>query len=426
MPLADGFVANPRMVEHYGPTWNQNQSSIFNALPQGGSMPDRNWSRLRRPYLDDRGRACVAVRDIRGGWTRNDSHGGERRPLVRAYLVNDLRNQGYNLPMVVNATTLRKEDWIQLDRQIVRSARQRLKAWNDLLQASSFGGFNAMGKMTLEYQAMSDPGEAVVDMDARTTARNDTPLFILRSLPLPITHSDFGYSSRELMVSRNSNTPLDTAMGESAGRRVAEMVEDTLIGNQTGITYATQTTGPGTHTGTSTVYGYTNFPQRLTKINFTAPTVGGWVPDTTHNEMLAALDQIYLQGFYGPFVIYHSTDWTQYMNRVYAVSGGNNPGETLRTMLLKNPDILDVRRLDRLLGVAATWAGVAIPANLYTFIIVQMTSEVAQAINGMDITTVQWQQKGGLDLCFKVMCIQVPRLRSDYSSRTGILHGTTA
>ena len=45
---------------------------------------------------------------------------------------------------------------------------------------------------------------------------------------------------------------------------------------------------------------------------------------------------------------------------------------------------------------------------------------------GMDITTLQWEERGGLELCFKVMAIKVPRLRSDYNSRTGILHGTTA
>lgn len=390
---------------------NGGSHNVMNSF--GGHMPDADWSRMRQPFIDSRGRACVAVRDVRGAMTKNDSTGGEARPLIRTYLVNDLKNMGYQLPAVTNATTLRVRDWIELDKQVVKEARNRLRAVDDLSKASSFGGFNAMGRMTLEYQAMSDPGRAVVDMDARSPARNDTPQFILRSLPLPITHADFGYSSRELMVSRNSSTPLDTVMGEASGRRIGETVEDTLIGTVTGVSYATQTAGYGTHTGTSTVYGYTNFPQRLTKTNFTAPSGGGWTPDTAHNEILAALDQLYAQFFYGPFIVYHSIDWTQYMNRVYAVSGGNNPGETLRTMLLKNPDITDVRRLDRL-------------TSTFTLLIVQMTSEVAQMVNGMDITTVQWEEKGGLELQFKVMCIKVPRLRSTYASRTGILHGTTA
>jgi len=410
MPLLDRAIPNPTLAAQGALP----RTGVMNSIGGGGlSLPDRNWGRLRQPFLDRRGRACVTIQDVDGGYTVNDSTGGERKPLLRTYLIQDLANRGYGLPLAANAATLRKEDWIELDRRCARAARQRLRAVEDLAGASSYGGFNAMGKMTLEYQAMNDPGEAMVDMNATTDGRTDTPQFILRSLPLPITHSDFGYSERELMVSRNSDTPFDMVMGEACSRRVGESLEDQLIGNVTGVTYATQTAGPGIHTGTSTVYGYTNFPQRLTKTNFTAPSGGGWTPDTAHNEILAALDQLYAQFFYGPFILYHSIDWTQYMNRVYAVSGGNNPGETLRTMLLKNPDIQDVRRLDRL-------------TSTFTLIFVQMTSEVAELVDGMDITIVQWQEKGGLELRFKTMAIKVPRLRSDYNSRTGILHGTTA
>lgn len=382
---------------------------VINAM--GGGIPDGNWARLRQPYLDRHGRACVTVRDVDGGFTRNDSTGGEARPLLRNYLVNDLRNRGYPLPPVTNAATLTKEAWIELDKVVVREARQRLRAARDLEAANRFGGFDAMGRMTLEYQAMSDPGEAFVDMDGRTDGRTDTPLFILRSLPLPITHSDFGFSEREILVSRSGNAPLDTVMGEAAARRVAESIEDQVIGNVTGVTYGTQTAGPGTHTGTSTVYGYRNFPQRLTKTNFTTPTSTNG--PTTYSEVLTALEQLRAQFFYGPFVLYHSTDWSTYMDSPFSTSGGNHPSETLRTMLLKNPDISDVRRLDRLTAT-------------YTLIFVQMTSDVAQLVDGMDFTTVQWQEKGGLELRWKVMAIKVPRLRSTYASRTGILHGTTA
>ena len=392
----------------------QGGMSVLNSFSPGGmSMPDRNWARLRQPFLDSRGRACVTVTDVNGMMTRNDSTGGEMRPLLRTYLVNDLRNMGFNLPPVVNATTLQKEDWIQLDKTVVREARGRLRAVKDLANASSYGGFNGLGKMSLEYQSMADVGNAVVDMDARTDGRNDTPTFSLRSLPLPITHSDFGYSQRELMVSRNGNTPLDTVMGECGGRRIGEMLEDQLIGNVTGITYGTQTSGPGTHTGTSTVYGYTNFPYRLTKTNFTAPSGGGWVPNTTYNEVLAALNQLNAQFFYGPFQVYFSTDWSPYMNQVYTLAGGGTLTDTLLSQLKKHPDIKDVQRLDRL-------------TSTFTLLFVQMTSEVAQMVNGMDITTIQWEEKGGLDLRFKIMTIQVPRLRHTYANRTGILHGTTA
>jgi hypothetical protein len=56
---------------------------------------------------------------------------------------------------------------------------------------------------------------------------------------------------------------------------------------------------------------------------------------------------------------------------------------------------------------------------------VQMTPDVARAINGQDITTVQWETKGGMQLNFKVFCIQVPQLRADAYNNCGIMHATT-
>ncbi|HEX6865365.1 MAG TPA: major capsid protein [Thermoanaerobaculia bacterium] len=378
---------------------------------------------IRRPYYPDRGGnvgyPCVTVNT--GRWTVER---GVRRPIREQVRIVDLMNRGIIDPvwLTANATTLRKEAWIELDRVVLLSARQRLKAWADLEAKNSYGGFNGMSKMTLEYEAMSDPGEAVVDMDGLSEGRSDSPLFKLRSLPLPITHSDFRVSERKLAISRGSGTPFDTTMAEACSRRVAETLEQTTLGvtgGFSGLAYGGQTTGvtahdTGTYTsalGASTVYGYTTFPMRLTKTNFTDPSSGTFVPDTTRNEVLAALDQLYAQRYYGPFHLYHSIDWTQYMERVYAVSGGNNNSETLRTMLLKTQGISGVDRLDFL-------------TSTFTFLLVQETSDVARAVNGMEITTVQWPVMGGMDHRFKIMCIKVPQLRGDYSGRTGILHGT--
>jgi hypothetical protein len=59
-------------------------------------------------------------------------------------------------------------------------------------------------------------------------------------------------------------------------------------------------------------------------------------------------------------------------------------------------------------------------------ILVQMTADVARAVTGMDITTVQWETNGGMRVNFKVMCIKVPQIRSDFNGATGILLGTTS
>ena len=361
---------------------------------------------MLRPYIDKHGQRCVTI----NAGMRYNHNTGKYEPHQKKVLISDLQARGINSP-VFNATSLRKEEWLQLDTVVLRAARQRLRAWSDLAAANSFGGFNGMSKMILEHETMSDPGEAIVDMDGLTSGRTDAPKFQLEGLPLPITHSDFWFSARRLAVSRNTGTPLDTTMGEAAGRRVAEMIEKTYIGVETGITYGGASTYVGGYGRTSSVYGLTNFPSRLTKTNMTVPT--GSNPEATVADVLAMRNSLYGNKFYGPFMVYHSTDWDLYLDNDYARLGGNNANMTLRDRLRAIEGITDVRRLDFL-------------TSTFTMILVQMTADVARAVNGMDITTVQWESQGGMRVNFKVMCIQVPQLRADFNGNCGILHGTTA
>lgn len=349
---------------------------------------------LLRPYIDNRGQRCVSLDNGRGG---RDKH-----------LVADLINNGITSP-VFNATSLRKDEWIRLDNVVLKAARQRLRAWADLSAANTYGGFNGMSKTILEHETMSDPGEAIVDMDGLTEGRMDGPRFQLQGLPLPITHSDFWFSARQLAVSRNSGTPLDTTMAEAAGRRVAEMIEKTLIGVETGITYGSSTANG--YGRASTVYGYTNFPDRITKTDLTVPT--GSNPEAVLQDILEMRDLMYANNFYGPFVLYHSTGYDIFLDNDYFRTGGTSVVRSLRERIQAVDGISSIRRLDFL-------------TSGYVLIMVQMTPDVARAINGMDITTVQWESVGGMRLNFKTLAIQVPQLRADYNGNTGIIHATTA
>lgn len=324
--------------------------------------------------------------------------------------VKDLIYSGHSSP-VFNATlALRKDEWRQMDQVVVKAARKRLRAWTDLSAANSYGGFNGMNRMVLEHETMSDPGEAMVDMDGLSEGRSDAPLFQLEGLPLPITHSNFWFSSRKLAVSRNGGMPLDTSMGEAAGRRVAEAIEQTTIGTLTGI-IAGDGSGIYTHTNTSSgtapqVFGYTNYPDRVTKTDLTASA--SFVGTTFVTEVLAMMELLRGQNFYGPYMCYVSTAYDAHLDDDYKAASD----KTVRQRLREIDDIREVRRLDYLTGDVV--------------ILVQMSPEVARAVNGMDVTTVQWESKGGMQLNFKVMAIQVPQIRSDYSGNCGICHGTTS
>lgn len=367
---------------------------------------------LLRPYVDRDGKKYATINT---GKTKYNEKTGRDEPVFNKVLIKDLKDAGIESP-VFNATTMRKQEWVHFDQRVNKEARARLRAWTDLSAANSIGGFNAMGSSTYEYEAMSDPGEAMQDMDGLTEERNDTPLFKLRSVPLPVTHGGFFFSSRTLAISRNKGMPLSTSMPEAVARRIGEKIERQLIGTIAGMEYGTVTAGPVAHDGLSKVYGYTNFPHTISFTGLSLPT--GSNPDAIFADVLAMRDELYDNNMFGPFMIYTSKDWDQYLDNVFYVSGtgmGTTTGTstTLRQMIKGIDGIQDVRRLDFF-------------TTPFSMIMVQMTSDVCQAINGMDVTTVQWESHGGMRLNFKILAIQVPLLQADYQERCGILHAVAA
>jgi len=318
----------------------------------------------------------------------------------RSFQTVNVNGQPKAVPVQNATATLRKDDWVLLDSAIVKAAKPRLKAVADLRSAGlSFNIPNGMGKTVLETETQSDISGAEVSMDGLRESKADRPLFELSNLPLPIIHKDFNFSARQVMASRNGGSPLDTTTAEMAARRVAETAEQLLLG-----TYGTYAFGGGT------ISGYTNFTHRLTA-TMTAPTAAGWTPADTVEEILAMRLQAQQAYHYGPYMLYCSLPWDTYLDNDYSAAKGDN---TLRDRLKMINGIQDVRTLDYL------------SEEDYVMVLVQMTTNVVREVVGMDITTVQWESKGGMQLNFKVMAILVPQLRADQNSNTGIVHGTTA
>lgn len=323
---------------------------------------------------------------------------GALRPFIgddgRSYLT--VNNGGQERTIVTNAVaTLRKDEWIHFDNAVIRAAKPRLNVVADLRGAGLQVTIpNGMGKATFEHEAQSDIGPAIISMDGIRQGETERPLYDLRSLPLPIIHKDFSFSLRQVMASRNGGSPLDTTMAALAARRVAEEAEKLALGVSSSYTY-----------GGGTVYGMTNFPYRLTKA-LTAPTTSNAAVVVA--EILAMIAQSEANNYFGPFVLYYSPAYTQYMNGDYDTANRN--GATLIERIRKIDSIKMVKRADYLTGS--------------TLLLVQQTEDVARMVVGMDITTLQWESKGGMQLNFKVMAILVPQIRSDYSNQTGIVHGS--
>lgn len=380
---------------------------------------------LMRPYLDSKGRAAVTVntgrssprKDQRGGFITNQYGMPKMFPVLEKQLISERNARGLPTPTINTGNLLTKEAWVMLDNVVLEAARNRLRAWSDLRAANTYGGFDGMANPILEFERMTDVGEAVEDMDGMTEARSFAPKFDLQGMPLPITHSDFFLSSRFLAVSKNKSQPMDTVRAEMAGRRIGERIEQVTIGISESVTYGGQPAGTSyTYANASSVYGYMTHPDRITVSGLTTPT--GANGTTVLGDWLNIREQLYLSKFFGPYIVYTSTDWDQYLDNLFSTTEPS--AGTLRKRLLEIEDIQDIRRLDYLVGTT------------YPFrtIWVQMTPETARAVNGMEITTVQWPSMGGLRLNFKVMCIQVPQIRSRFtgpnttSAKTGICVAT--
>lgn len=312
------------------------------------------------------------------------------------------RNQGDKIIAmpVQNATaTLRKDEWKILDTAIVMAAKERLRAVADLRASGlTFNIPNGMGKTVLETETVGDITPATISMDPARQSEGDRPEYELTNLPLPVIHKDFHFSARQIATSRNTGASIDTTMGQLAARRVSEEAEKLVLGVTGTFAY-----------GGGTIYGYTNFPNRITKSDVTAPTAGGWTPAQTVQDILAMRQASEDAFHYGPWVLYNSPAWDQYLDDDYSSAKGDN---TLRQRLVAINGINDVRTLDHLTG--------------FQLLLVQQTSDVVRLVIGMDITTVQWETQGGMRLNFKVMAIMVPQLRADQNGNTGLVHGTVA
>lgn len=370
---------------------------------------------MLRPYLY-KGRRYVTLNS--GPMLTTNAQGKPCDPYraPQVHLLDDLERKGFYSP-VGNAASLTKEAWIQLDNVVRKEKRKRLRAIADLQSAGlTISGFNAMGKSTYEHQVMSDPGVAMVDMDIINDGRGDSPLVKIRSIPLPITYSMFQFSQRLEMISEGSGMPLRTTNAEWATRRVLETIEKTLIGEVTGITYGSVSTGPTAHDGSSRVYGYTNYTNRNTKTDLTLPT--GANPDDTLQDVLEIMTTLKGDNFFGPYMIYHSPDYDAYMDQDYFINNtgiaqASGTSITLRNRLRAIDGIMDVRRLD--------WLD-----DTFTLIVVQMDSDTVMLIDGMAPSMVQWDTRGGMQKNFMVWAIEVPLLMATYSGNCGILHATTA
>lgn len=334
-------------------------------------------------------------------WLETDDYG---RETGRAFVtLNTGRKDKDGLPVVENrqvdnaTALLRREDWLKVDEAVMWASKLRLQLWADVYGTNPYDIPDGFSWMAIQHAVAAGDATANLSMDGLRKSERSRPVLDVGLLPLPITHSDGSMSARELAQTRRSGMPLDTTSIALATRAVSEITEQLTLGTWPSFSFAG-----------GTIYGLRNFPFRQTKV-ITSPLTGGYTPQTTTLEVLAMIQQLEDLLFYGPYVLYVSTGWGQYFDRDYVASGASGI-PSLRARLNSIPKIRKVVSVDYLPD--------------YEMILVQPTPDVIQGVEGMPLQVVQWQSGDGMEQLFKVMCIRVPRLRTDFRGNTGILHAT--
>ncbi len=286
---------------------------------------------------------------------------------------------------------LRKDEWKALDDTVVEVAKRQLNAIADLRAAGLVRNLGSLGVMFDEYEAISYIDEAEQSMTGVADGQRDLATYGLVSVPIPITFRDFQLHLRHLEASRRGGSNIDTSNVSLCTQRVLEKLEDMLFNGST--------VAPS---GTA-VAGYTTASSRIT-----GSVTAAWASATGAQilaDALAMISDAEDENYFGPF---------QFYTNISAI-------QNLRNDFKTNSDKTIIERLEQIDAFAGIKGNASLTAET---VAVQLTSDVVDLSVGADITTVQWEEMGGLIQNFKVMAAMAPRVKVPRSTnaKTGLVH----
>lgn len=310
----------------------------------------------------------------------------------KCYVTRMINGKPHAIPAPHLNATLRKDEWVEMDNALLMAAQERLVGVQDLYDRNLvYRVGNGLGKTILQYEDLGDITAAEITMDAVTPSQKDRVNYELKSLPLPIVHKDFSYNARVLAASRSTGDIIDVTTGMLAARQVAEKVEEMLFTGTSTFAY-----------GGGTLYGYLDFPSANSvtlSVNWDASAkTGAAILDDVRAMKQASIDAKH----YGPWMLYIPTAYETVLDDDYKAESD----KTIRQRILEIDNIQGVKVADKL------------TAN--KVLLVQMTADTVRMVDGLGITTVEWDEGGGFSTNFKVLTIMVPQLRADQNGNCGI------
>ena len=299
---------------------------------------------------------------------------------------------------VANAQSLlRKDEWLRMEREIMTVALPELNFVSDLMSFGRTEVPDPFSVTVIQHHKRGTAGSATRSMDLLRRSNNDRYEFTYDGIPIPFTHGEFSASFREIRVSRAAGMGIDTGMMEEETRRIAELSEDWCIGTIPEFTY-----------GGYSAYGVINHPD-IISATMTDPSTPGWTPEDTYLEVLGILQSLADLEFNGPFGVYYSRAWAQYLAYPYSAVDKT----PLRQFLS--------------MGVGPTvsyWRQLARLGNGFKMLFVALDRRYIGILDGLPIRPVQWTSGNGMEVKFMLYQCQVPRIRSDASGNLPAVYAT--
>lgn len=295
----------------------------------------------------------------------------------------------------VNAT-LRHEEHLMYDQELIMVARERLNGIADLRAMGLVMNLGGLGTMLSMYERSGDMTAAAINMDAVTPSEKDRVSFDQVGVPIPIISKDWSLNKRQLEASRKRGEALSTTQVGIASRIVYDTLEDSLFNGMADLQFDNRS-----------VYGYCTHPQR----NTVTLSGTGWanvagrdiIGDT--KNMIAAM---YAANRFGPFTMYVAKDIWAEIQMDYNDEKGD---KTFKERIEAFADISMVKAGDSLKD-----------GNI---VLVELKRDVVDLGLGQDIRNLEWQTDP-MQSQFKVYMAAAPRVKADKNGSCGIVHATPA
>ena len=341
---------------------------------------DYNAITRNRPYIDKDGRAKISV-----------YQGGD---------INDPRS--YTQKLVDNDMAIfTPEEWKAIDTRLREIAASRQVGIAKLKELGLvYNLANPFASQSLEYTKTSDMHDASVNMNFKVTNETDKQAVKTANIPIPVISWKWGFDIRELQMSRLYNRPLDLQGAKVGARKIGEKLESMMFG-------ANATILDDKKIDSIISFADSNKIATLHNWNATGTSTADILDDVIALKKKSIADK-----HFGKWILFVAQNYEARLDDDYGVDATTKAYIPLMDRIKKINGILDVIVSDFL------------PDD--TVALVQMTNDTIELINGMELTTVQLMNAGGLNFEMLSFVMQTPAVKSDYEGNCGIVIGTHA